>query len=52
MTDVNLGTQLAQGSYVRSVAQIAAGHLVAHADENAGDTAHTRSADANEVHHA
>ena len=52
MTDVNLGTELAQGCYVRGVAQVAAGYLVAHADENAGDTTHARTADADEVHHA
>ena len=52
VTDVNLGTELAQGCYVRGVAQVAAGYFVAHADENAGDAAHTRAADADEVHHA
>jgi hypothetical protein len=52
VTDVNLGTKLAQGCHVRGVSQVAAGYFVAHANENAGDAAHARTADANEVHHA
>ena len=52
VADRDLGAEVAQGGDVRRVAHVGAGDAVPGAEEQAGDAAHARAADADEVHGA
>ena len=49
MTNVNGCAQFSENRHIARVAKIAAGYLMTHAKKNLGDSAHSRSADADEV---